>query len=58
MKCQSFLIFLENGVTKFFGMVSQGTLNLICDGLSVKIDIFSRAKDNKKFAQSILGHIE
>ena len=40
MKCQSVLIFLENGAIKFFGLVSQGTLNLICDRLSVKFLIF------------------
>ena len=27
MKCQSALIFVENGAMKYFGMVSQGTLN-------------------------------
>ena len=50
MKCQSTLIFLENGAIIFFGMVRQGTLNLICDRLSVKIDISNRSKDNNMFA--------
>ena len=41
------LTFLENAAIKNFGMVSQGTLNSICDQLSVKMDI---SKDKKRFA--------